>query len=117
LLPLFALVGLLISPIAASAAQATCSHGQMSAMAGMDHGGPKTATSDPCCDKAGHNKTGGKNCAQGCALACGVTAALPAMPSHVMLASAPAANVGARRDRFRSCLFEPLCFPTSSSMT
>jgi hypothetical protein len=95
LLPLLAVVGLLISPIAASAAQAACSHGQMSAMAGMDHARPHKTGSDPCCDKTGHKKTDGKSCAAACALACGVAAALPTTPSSVMLASVPASKVAA----------------------
>src|SRR5260370_1345221 len=94
-LPLLAILGLLISPVAASAAQAACSHGQMWAMAGMDHAKPHKTGSDPCCDKTGQNKKDDKGCAQACALACGVAAALPPAPSSVMLASVPASRIAA----------------------
>jgi hypothetical protein len=80
LLVLFALLGLLISPAAAAAAQRACAQAGP-AMAGMMMAAPATdhATSDapdPCCDHS-QKTMDGKACAQACATMCGVTAALP----------------------------------------
>jgi hypothetical protein len=86
LLALLAVMALLISPVAAGAAQAQCALGGSAAMAGMDmpamsgaaHAGVQKAMGDPCCDQAGHHKMSDKSCAQACAASCVATVALPA---------------------------------------
>lgn len=99
LLALLAVLGLLASPVAASAAQAACSHEQAGAMAGMPmadmpgmhHGDGQKA--DPCCDPlqdhgpGKHDKT---DCAKACAAMCAATAALRAGAAHLTLASSAA---------------------------
>ena len=80
LLALLAIVGLLASPVAAAAAQATCQEhgGAMSmAMADMAQAGH---AADPCCDpgKAPQpSKHNDMSCMLSCMAMCGVVAALP----------------------------------------
>jgi hypothetical protein len=87
LLVLLAVIGLLLSPAAAAAAQAACQdHGgamismPMGDMPGMSQAdGQKT---DPCCDPSkdqGKSKHDPMSCMQACAAMCGVVAALPAV--------------------------------------
>jgi hypothetical protein len=84
-LAFLAVVALLISPVAAGAAQAQCAFGGSAAMSGMDmsavpgapHAAVQKAMGDPCCDKTGHHKMSDKSCAQACAASCAATAALP----------------------------------------
>ena len=88
---LLAMIGLLASPAAAAAAQATChDHGgakmmsmAMADMPSMTHADSQKA--DPCCDPAGHHDQGkskhdAMSCLQACAVMCGVVAALPSTP-------------------------------------
>ena len=85
LLALLALVGLLLSPVAASAAAQACRpHHDGTSMA-MDMAMPMAAShakaagkADPCCDDdAGKPvKHDNKSCAQACAAICGVSVAL-----------------------------------------
>jgi hypothetical protein len=85
LLAFLAVMALLISPVAAGAAQAQCAMGGSGAMSDMDmstmpgspHADVQKAMGDPCCDQAGHHKMSGKSCAQACAGSCVATAALP----------------------------------------
>jgi hypothetical protein len=102
LLALLAIVGLLFSPVAATAAQRQCAEtgAQMGGMAmGMsavspDQSGPVTSD-DPCCD---HGKTppSSKSCVQACAVMCGIVGALPTSqafppaPERAQLSAAPA---------------------------
>jgi|UppTromiDAQMD015_1034417.scaffolds.fasta_scaffold00595_3 hypothetical protein len=84
-LALLAVIGLLTSPVAASAA---CGgHGgaamqmAMADMPGMVQA--NTGKADPCCDpNKGHapNQHSNADCAQVCAAMCGVIAALPSAP-------------------------------------
>ena len=92
LLALLALVGLLLSPIAASAAAPACLHhhdaAQMAATMGM--AGPQDAGKGggmPCCDDdAGKAKPhDSQACAQACAVVCGVNVALPEAPAELAL--------------------------------
>jgi hypothetical protein len=93
LIAFLAAVALLMNPVAASAAQFACDHGEM-AMAGMDqpmagmdmhgadHNMVATPTApDPCCDHLGGQKTDDKTCAQACATTCAVLVALPYAPA------------------------------------
>jgi hypothetical protein len=87
LLAFLAVLGLLVSPVTAAAAQASCGrHGPM-ASSGMDmpatpghaHIAGSAAKGDPCCDPSGKShKTTHKSCTRGCAAACAGTVALPA---------------------------------------
>ena len=85
LLAFLAVMALLISPVAAGAAQAQCGLGGPAAMSGMDmsampgaaHAGVQKAMGDPCCDQIGHHKMTDKSCAQACAASCVATTALP----------------------------------------
>lgn len=90
LLALLAVVGLLLSPVAASAATAVCvhHHDAMEMAAAMDASGAPAADAGMlCCDDDGgkpvqHDK---QSCAQACALMCVVSVALPetaAEPVH-----------------------------------
>jgi hypothetical protein len=94
-LALLAVIGLLLSPAAAAAAQASCQdHGgqmmsmPMAGMPGMSQGDSQKA--DPCCD---HGKSQGQpkhrdmNCMQACATMCGVFAALPAVAMFPLAAA------------------------------
>lgn len=81
LLALLALVGLLLSPVAASAAAPAClHHHDMASMAdAMDvASAPMSGMAMPCCDEdAGKPvKHDAKSCAQACATVCGATVAL-----------------------------------------
>jgi hypothetical protein len=89
LLAFLAILSLLASPAVATAAQAICSHGGATAMAGMAMptvGGSRTmdateASGALCCDPAHHHgKAAYSGCAQGCAAACAALAALPPSP-------------------------------------
>lgn len=81
LLAILALVGLLLSPAAASAAAMRCMH-EHGAMAGM--GSPfvtaaadSTGATHDCCDEEQKSSEhDSKACAQDCAVMCGVSAAL-----------------------------------------
>lgn len=93
LFALLALVGLLLSPVAASAASSAClKHGEagMSMAMAMPHAeAPDKAAANPCCDpgsgkSAPHHDS--KSCAQACAAICGVSAALPGEVAAVALA-------------------------------
>jgi hypothetical protein len=84
LLALLALVGLLLSPVAASAAAPVCLHQHDGVMA-MDMAMPMAAPhakgagkADPCCDDDAGKPVqhDGKSCAQACAAICGVSVAL-----------------------------------------
>ena len=99
---LLAMLGLLASPAAAAAAQASChDHGgdkmmsmAMAAMPGMAHADGQKA--DPCCDPVGHQDQGqtkhkDMSCLQACAVMCGVVVALPSTPT----ALAPPLDLGA----------------------
>jgi hypothetical protein len=87
LLALLAVIGLLASPVSATAAQATCQgHGEammsmaMADMPGMDHAAGEV---DPCCDPAkdkAPSKHDEMSCLLACIAMCGVTAALPSTP-------------------------------------
>ena len=83
LLALLAVVGLLLSPVAASAATSVCvhHHDAMEMAKAMDaSGAPAMDQGMPCCDDDGgkpvqqHDK---QSCAQACALMCVVSVALP----------------------------------------
>ena len=84
LLAFLAVMALLISPVAAGAAQAQCALGgsaaksgmDMSAMSGARQADVQKAMGDPCCDQTGHHKMSDKSCAQACAASCAATAAL-----------------------------------------
>jgi hypothetical protein len=107
-LALLAVIGLLFSPAAAAAAQASCQdHGEQmmsmatAAMPGMSQADGQKA--DPCCDP-GKNQSQSKHhdmtCVQACAAMCGVPAALPAVamvplaaPQHVALKPALVASL------------------------
>lgn len=89
ILALLAVIGLLASPVAAAAAQASCQeHGggqmmsmPMANMPGMVHADGQKG--DPCCDpgkSSGQTKHDAASCLQACAVMCGVVAALPAGP-------------------------------------
>lgn len=99
LLALLAIVGLLVSPVTASAAQARCYHASGAGMmAGMnmpgmpdtDHSSAQKPVNDPCCDPLGNQKAADKSCAQACAATCGVVAALPTTPISIVFVSMPA---------------------------
>jgi hypothetical protein len=85
-LAFLAVMALLISPVAAGAAQAHCALGGPAAMSGMDmsamsgspQAGVQKAMGDPCCDQTRHHKMSDKSCAQACAASCVAAAALPA---------------------------------------
>lgn len=81
LLALLALVGLLLSPVAASAATQVCLHHDAGAGMSMMMDTPHAngaAKADPCCnDDSKPTKHDDQSCAQACAVICGVTAALP----------------------------------------
>ena len=87
-LALLAVIGLLASPAAAAAAQATCHNhgGEIMHMAMADMPGMAMADghkADPCCDPGkaeGQKKHSAADCAQACAVMCGVLAALPSQP-------------------------------------
>jgi hypothetical protein len=90
---LFAILGLLISPVSASAAQVACgqsatSASQMMDMPGMAVAGVDKASADPCCDHSQSHKMDQKSCALACANACAVAAAIPvALTSSLLLFS------------------------------
>lgn len=108
-LALLAVIGLLLSPAAAGAAQAACHDhdGQMMMsmpmgdMAGMSQG--DTPKGDPCCDPGkdqGKSKHDPMSCMQTCAAMCGVVAALPVVstaplspPAHSALQPARMASL------------------------
>lgn len=97
LLALLALVGLLLSPVAASAAAPVCLHHHDAAQmaAAMDVAGPQDAgmsAAMPCCDDDGGKSVphDSKSCAQACAALCGVTAAQPETAAELPLAVAHA---------------------------
>lgn len=81
LLALMAVMGLLLAPMAAAAAQERCSHAG-SEMAGMEMpmaqvSGDAKAASDPCCDHGDKAPQSSKACAQACATMFGLLAPLP----------------------------------------
>lgn len=87
-LALLAVIGLLASPVAASAAQAACHDHMGQTIMGMpmaDMPGTTQADNqkaDPCCDPGkdtGKSKHDAMSCMQACAAMCGVVAALPAV--------------------------------------
>jgi len=86
LLVLFALLGLLLSPVAAAAAQRACAQAgpeMTGMMMAAPAGDPATSNApDPCCDHS-QKTMDGKACAQACATMCGVTAALPTAAVYV----------------------------------
>ncbi|MCK5911857.1 MAG: hypothetical protein KAG62_18120 [Caulobacter sp.] len=90
LLAIVALVGLLLSPVAASAATAVCLHHQDSPGMMMVMDMPMGSDADqsmPCCDEDGGKPVqhDSKSCAQACAVICGVTAALPQTAADLSL--------------------------------
>jgi len=94
-LALLAVVGMLLSPVAASAATPAClhHHDAMDMVVAMDASGAPTAgDAMPCCDDDGGKPTqhDSKSCAQACAAICGVTAALPQMAADLPLAESHA---------------------------
>jgi hypothetical protein len=108
LLALLAVIGLLLSPAAAAAAQAACQDhgGQMMSMPMADMPGMSQADgqkADLCCDPGktqGQSKHDDMSCMQACAAMCGVVAALPAaspvalaMPDRVILKPARVASL------------------------
>ena len=81
LLALLALVGLLLSPIAASAATQVCLHHHDAAAVAQSMDMAKTPSSGqamPCCDDDGGKpvKHDSQSCAQACAAVCGAPVAL-----------------------------------------
>jgi hypothetical protein len=88
---LLALIGLLLSPVAASAATSAClKHGDvgMSMAMAMPHDQANGAAADPCCDPASGKSNpqhDGKGCALACAAICGVSVALPGDVAAVAL--------------------------------
>lgn len=93
LLALMAAMALLVSPVAASAAQLACAQDQavaptMMDMPGMAQAGADKTPTDPCCDHGTSHKMDQKSCALACANACVVAAALPsAQVSSLLLFS------------------------------
>ena len=80
LLAILALVGLLLSPVAASAATQVCLHhdGGAGMSMPMADGALAKAGAPDCCDDHGNPaKHDDHGCAQACAVMAGVTAALP----------------------------------------
>ena len=78
---LMAILGLIVGPVTATAAQVACGHEAPAAMAPMDM--PDMATSaaqaptvDPCCDHSSKHPMDQKTCALACAASCASTAAL-----------------------------------------
>ena len=91
LLALLALVGLLLSPVAASAAAPACLHhhgGAGMAMAMDTSAVPTAGKAMPCCDDdAGKPPShDAKSCMQACAVVCGVIVSLPETAVTVSLA-------------------------------
>lgn len=89
-LAILALVGLLLSPVAASAAVQRCLHQDGGAMIMDMSATPASADSQAsphnCCDEHGKPvKHDSKACAQACATMCGVAAALPSEPMSLPL--------------------------------
>lgn len=92
LLALLAVIGLLVSPATAAAAQAAChGHGEaamsmaMPDMTGMDHADGKP---DPCCDPAkdqAKSKHDAMSCIAACIAMCGIPAALPNTPAAISM--------------------------------
>lgn len=83
-LAILALVGLLLSPVVASAATSAClrHHDGVQMPMAMDMSPtPDASKAASCCDddagKPVDHQQDGKSCAQFCAMICGVTAALP----------------------------------------
>jgi hypothetical protein len=107
ILALLAVIGLLLSPVAAAAASSACLHpgdADMSIAMAMPHAdAPGKAAADPCCDpgsgkSAPHHDS--KRCAQACAAICGVSVALPGEVAivaltelHARLAPAPSGPI------------------------
>ncbi len=93
ILAILAIVGLLLSPVAASAAAAVCLHEHggasmvMMTMAAPDAEAAGKATGHSCCDDDAGNpaKHDKQSCAQACAAICGVSAALPQAAVDVSL--------------------------------
>lgn len=98
LLVLLALLGLLISPAVAAAAQRSCAQagpemaGMMMAAAPASDQATADAP-DPCCDHS-QKSMDSKACAQACATMCGVTAALPSAAVFI----APRPKLGLRAE-------------------
>jgi hypothetical protein len=98
LLALLAVMALLVSPVAASAAQLSCAQGEtmapaMADMPMMAQSGAEKTTADPCCDHGKSYKMDQKSCALACANACVVAPALPsALSSFVLLFAAAQLN-------------------------
>ena len=95
LLALLAVVGLLISPVAASAATSVCAHhhdAMEMAMAMDASDAPAAGDAMPCCDDDGgkpaqHDKP---SCAQACALMCIASVALPQTAADISQAASHA---------------------------
>jgi hypothetical protein len=92
ILALLAVIGLLLSPVAASAASSAClKHGDasMHMTMAMPHAqAPGAVAADPCCDPGSGKTTphhDSKRCAQACAAICGVSVALPGEVAAVAL--------------------------------
>ena len=93
-LAILAVIGLLASPVAAAAAEATCHEHDRSTVMEMPMSGTpsmaqaNTAKADPCCDPTksdAPSKHKTYDCMQACAAMCGVVAALPAVPAVFLL--------------------------------
>jgi hypothetical protein len=105
LLALLALVGVLLGPVAASAAAPACLHhgdGAGMVMAMDMSAAPVAAKAMPCCDDDAKKPTqhDAKGCMQACAVIGGVTAALPETAVAMSLAEVHA--------RFEPALADPL---------
>jgi hypothetical protein len=90
-LALMAVMALLVSPVAASAAQLACAQDETAApammgMPGMAMASADKSSTDPCCDHGQSHKMDQKSCALACANTCVVAVALPsAAPSSLLL--------------------------------
>lgn len=104
LLAILAVVGLLLSPVAAAAAAPACLHDHDGASMAMDMAMPMASAhakgsgmADPCCDDDAGKPVqhDSKTCAQACAAICGVSAALTEVAGFALTESharvAPAA--------------------------
>ena len=79
LLALLAVLALLVSPVTAAAAQASCDETNQSSLAVYDMGmaSVQQTETDPCCDHGATHKMDRKSCALACATSCAVSAVLP----------------------------------------
>jgi hypothetical protein len=112
-LALMAVVALLVSPVAAAAAQYACDGNSASgrsamAMPSMPEAEPASAhqsSADPCCDHGGTHKMDAKSCALACATSCAATAVLPCASPVSELAFSATQLTPARSDTPRP--YEP----------